>query len=212
MSSTSIAIRQNSTNQPGHAFIRAKLGHMSTQFETSLGKRVKLLRQFLGLNQEELQERMQRDYGVRVGQGYISDIERDKATPTWQVVAGLARALHTTADYLMLLTDNASGKNDHIDTITTEAMAAAKIVDNLPPKERQAALRVLTAFDEDYRDHRRQMRKFDQMKESIIARAGEEAWDSVAEYIREVGQATLDRIAREGTGNPFREFLDDISE
>lgn len=212
MSSTNIAIKENFALPGGHRQLGVIIGSMPTQFENTLGKRVRLLRQDLGLNQEELQERMQKLAGVRVGQGYISDIERDKATPSWQVIAGLAKALNTTSDYLMLLTDVSRGQNDHIDTITTEAVSAVRIIDSLPVVERERLLKVISAYDEDYRSYLRHMRKLEQIKESILLRGGETAWESVVEYIRTAGQAILDRESGGGTGNPFRHFLDDISE
>lgn len=76
------------------------------RFNDTLGKRVRLLRQYHNLNQEHLIDLMLQQSNVRVGQGYISDIERDRADPTWRVVAALAKALGTTTDYLTLLTDD----------------------------------------------------------------------------------------------------------
>lgn len=61
----------------------------------TIGKKIKLRREALGLSQMELAEK------AHIGQPYISLLENDKYQPTAPVIAGLAKALKCSADYLI---------------------------------------------------------------------------------------------------------------
>lgn len=63
------------------------------------GKRVERLRKDNGMSQAELAARV----GVR--QNYVSAIERGVASPSAEVMAQIARALGTSTDFLLLLTN-----------------------------------------------------------------------------------------------------------
>jgi transcriptional regulator with XRE-family HTH domain len=69
------------------------------------GKRIRLLRGDLDLTQEELTRQVKK-LGVDVGRSYISILERSDAVPSGELIRGLAKVLHTTSDYLLLLTDD----------------------------------------------------------------------------------------------------------
>lgn len=69
------------------------------------GKRIRLLRGDLDLTQEELTRQIEK-LGVTIGRSYISLLERTSNVPSGDVLAGLARVLRTTTDYLLLLTDD----------------------------------------------------------------------------------------------------------
>jgi len=69
------------------------------------GKRVRVLRQDLDLKQKDLWDRM-RLYGVHVGETYISKLERSNGIPSGDIIAALAQSLGTTADYLLLISDD----------------------------------------------------------------------------------------------------------
>lgn len=69
------------------------------------GKRIRLLRGDLDLTQEELTRQVEK-LGVQVGRSYLSILERSDKVPSGEVLAGLARVLRTTTDYLLLLTDD----------------------------------------------------------------------------------------------------------
>lgn len=73
---------------------------MDAKYFSTTGKRVKLLRAYLELDQGELAER------VQIRQSYLSQIENDKANPSGEVIAKLAAALNTTADFLLLLSSD----------------------------------------------------------------------------------------------------------
>lgn len=61
----------------------------------TIGKKIKLRREALGLSQKELSEK------AHIGQPYISMLENDKYQPTAPVIVGLAKALKCSANYLI---------------------------------------------------------------------------------------------------------------
>lgn len=75
---------------------------MVIDYLNSLSKRVRVLRDDLGLSQGELSVATKGE----LSQSMISKIERGIATPGATGVAALARALKTSTDFLLLLTDN----------------------------------------------------------------------------------------------------------
>lgn len=78
---------------------------MARHFFDTVGKRIRVLRQDIGLNQQELTAELER-YGAVIGPSYVSELERTDKVPSAQVLAALAQALNTTTDYLLLLTDD----------------------------------------------------------------------------------------------------------
>lgn len=71
----------------------------------TFGKRVRVLREDLGLSQSDLVGRVEAS-GVKLRQSYLSELERTDKTPTGEIVAGLAKALNTTTDYLLLMSED----------------------------------------------------------------------------------------------------------
>lgn len=61
----------------------------------TLGKKIKLRRELLGLNQVELAER------TGITQAYISRLERGLFNPTAPVIYRLAKGLKCSTDYLI---------------------------------------------------------------------------------------------------------------
>jgi len=81
--------------------------HTINSMDTSLffntsGKRVRLLRQEQDMNQTELAQNMGR-YGNAVTPSYISQIEKGDKIPSVDVLVAMAKALDTSADYLLML-------------------------------------------------------------------------------------------------------------
>lgn len=69
----------------------------------TIGKKIKLRREALGLSQKELSEK------AHIGQPYISLLENDKYQPTAPVIVGLAKALKCSADYLISDSERKAG-------------------------------------------------------------------------------------------------------
>ena len=73
----------------------------------TFGKRVRILREDMGLTQEDVINRLA-SQGIKMRQSYLSELERTDKTPTGDMVAGLAKVFNTTTDYLLLLNDDPS--------------------------------------------------------------------------------------------------------
>lgn len=95
------------------------LWHVNERFFDTFGKRIKVLREDLGLTQEDVRKGLLR-LGVEIGQSYLSEIERSKKMPNGEVIVGLAKVLRTSTDYLLLLTDNA---DPHIGATTVSIVS-----------------------------------------------------------------------------------------
>lgn len=78
---------------------------MKTVLFGSTGRRLKIMRSDLGLNIVDV-ARLVGDTGVKLSASALSRFERDEVSPPGDVLAGLARVLGTSADYLVLLTDD----------------------------------------------------------------------------------------------------------
>ncbi|MCB0055412.1 MAG: helix-turn-helix transcriptional regulator [Caldilineaceae bacterium] len=76
------------------------------RFLNSTGKRVRLLRDDLDLTQNQLLEALG-TLGIHISRGRLSQIENSDAPPSGEILRALAAALGTSADYLLLLTDDA---------------------------------------------------------------------------------------------------------
>lgn len=72
-----------------------------------MGERIRALREQRGWTQTELGQRVGETGHTRpVGQGHIANLEKGGASPSVELLAGLATALGTTADYLLGLAEN----------------------------------------------------------------------------------------------------------
>ncbi len=95
----------------------------------SLGQRIKIGRQGLGIRQEELAKRL------RVTAQHISAIELGRRSPSLDFLARLAEQLDVTTDYLI------TGKQqDVVDPVV------AIVSDNTLPNEAKKALIILVKF------------------------------------------------------------------
>ena len=86
-------------------YARSWYCRIMVDFLNSIGKRVRILRNDLRMEQKEVAA-LASVYGVQVSQATISRIERDVIEPNAVTIAALARALGTTTDYLLMLSDD----------------------------------------------------------------------------------------------------------
>ena len=124
-------------------------------FNTS-GKRVRLLRQEQDMNQTELAANMGR-YGNKVTPSYISLIEKGDKIPSVDVLVAIAKALDTSADYLLMLSDDPRRPGSAIDTMhyySPESDRIAQQVDAMPEEARRFCL----AFVQQFADHQARLR------------------------------------------------------
>lgn len=78
---------------------------MQKDFFNTTGKRIRILRQDIGLKQSALVEAL-RKVDVEINANYVSALETSDRIPSGEVLRGLARVLRTTTDYLLMLTDD----------------------------------------------------------------------------------------------------------
>lgn len=88
-------------------------------FLNTSGKRIRILRDDFGYSQPELVEILQKR-GVPVSQSSLSRYERDESDVGGKVVAGIAKLFGVTTDYLLLLTDIPSPKDEEREVDETE--------------------------------------------------------------------------------------------
>ena len=104
---------------------------------TTFPERLKALRKKKGLSQTQLAAEAQ----VHVAQ--ISRYERGTSNPAGEVITRLARALQTSADYLVSGTSDEAALNAGLDK---ELIARFKKVQALSREEKQVVLSLLDAF------------------------------------------------------------------
>lgn len=98
-----------------------------------IGERIRQRRTQLGLNQHELAE------AAHVSQAQISRYEKGQNSPTGQALAALAKALETTPDWLLGMTDDpARPIFDSSDLSELEREALRIFRSKSPDKQRQA--------------------------------------------------------------------------
>ena len=95
---------------------------MNAHFLDTVGKRIRILRQDLDLNQAELVTALEK-HGIAVGRSYISELERSDKVPSGTVLTVLARVLGTTTDYLLLLTDDPNPPHEQEEQQIEDALA-----------------------------------------------------------------------------------------
>lgn len=75
------------------------------------GKRVRRLREDIGLSQGELTARLPQ-FGQNISQSHVSSLERGLRSVSVEVLIAIAFALDTTTDYLAGLTDDPAPRSD----------------------------------------------------------------------------------------------------
>lgn len=95
------------------------------------GRRVRILRQDVGWSQDDLADAVA-GCGYEISRANISKIERDAVQPSGAAVAALAKALGTTADYLLMLSDVATERDESPPPLSGEALEIGRMFDSLP--------------------------------------------------------------------------------
>lgn len=110
----------------------------------SPGKRLRDLRTDAGLTQDELTDEIERVSGVRIGQNAISQMENDRSHPSMPVAIALAKVLHTTLDFLMMLTHDPEVPNEEPERyISPQADEAARLIDAMDAEARNQVLAIV---------------------------------------------------------------------
>lgn len=115
-------------------------------FFDTMGKRVRILRDDRKMNQTEMANRMGQ-FGQKVDPSYLSQIERGDKMPSLPVFKAIVQVLESTADYLLLLTDDPEvPEAKETDTWSETTLSIMDIVDVLPDAKRQEILSVVQAM------------------------------------------------------------------
>ncbi|MEM6282988.1 MAG: helix-turn-helix transcriptional regulator [Chloroflexota bacterium] len=109
------------------------------------GKRLRELRRAVGLNQDEL--------GEKIGASYqqISRIERGESNPTPETLVALAQVFNVSADYLLGLSDE---PNLLPETLTEEERALILLFRAQDDESRWRGMRVLRALWSESNDQK----------------------------------------------------------
>lgn len=149
----------------------------TTDFFNSTGKRIRIMREERGINQTELAEELE------VAPSYVSQLEKDRREPSVDVLVKLVKQLKTSADYLLMLSDEpdkAAGRA--LDRyISPEADTVAEIIDSLP----MASRTMMLALTRIVADHERQRT--------------DEEFSNLLGYV----ESTLGRVARQQVEQAF---------
>ena len=165
---------------------KGKRGMKQSFYLKSFGRRVRVLREDLGLSQPELVEAVMKQGGVGVTQSYLSKLESGKnRTPGGEIVLALAKALGTTTDFLLgrvndpeILTEGSTV------AISPEAEEVAKIVDALAPDVRQEALHLVQAiYGAEALRRTRNAEKFQQLLNAVERISGRAARQQIEQAL-----------------------------
>ncbi len=113
----------------------------------TFGKRVRRHREEMGLYQEDMVAALAK-MGIEISQSYWSKCETSDRIPGGEVVAGAAKVLHVSADYLLRLTDDPTPAAERNQTYySEEADQAATLIDDRP-EQRALYLEIVRALTE----------------------------------------------------------------
>lgn len=87
-----------------------------TLSDIGMGKRIRRLREMIGMSQIDLTKALA-SRGVDVNQGHVSNIERDNRSPSIELLRAMAVVLETNTDYLLGLTDDDRPPSDLEDQV-----------------------------------------------------------------------------------------------
>jgi len=115
-------------------------------FFDTMGKRIRILRDDRKMNQTEMANRMGR-YGQKIDPSYLSQIERGDKAPSLSVFKAIVQVLESTADYLLLLTDDPDVPGESANETWSEVTrGVADLVDTLPESKRLEVMDVVRAM------------------------------------------------------------------
>lgn len=167
---------------------------LDKKFLNTFGKRVYYLRKDAGYTtQLAFLDALQEQTGVTFSQGRWSEVENGDDIPNGRVVAAVADLLNTTADFLLLRTDDPfpPGEESRPVYITPEAEKVASMVDeirsNLRREEAVEVVRAMQAADERERmveGLQDDLHAFDRLLVTLQSRLDPDAFELVKAELR----------------------------
>lgn len=161
-------------------------------YPKNMGRRVRILREDLGLSQQDFAEAVSKNHGISFTQSYLSRLEAGRPPfPNGAVTIALAKELNTTTDFLLCLIDDPDARpisedQERAETtaISTEAEEAAKIIDALLPPMRAEALKVVKSlYDAEAARRTSAAMEFRQLLALVEKVAGVAARDQVEQAV-----------------------------
>lgn len=115
----------------------------------TMGKRVRVLRDEKDWSQTGMASMLE-SYGVNVTPSHLSLVEKGKRNVSVELLVALAKLLDTTADYLLVLSDEPHPVSEPIGPeYSSLAQRAARAIDDLPSDEaRETCNRLIWTFFE----------------------------------------------------------------
>lgn len=156
----------------------------------TFGKRLKMLRVDRGMSQIELRDKMEKLYGVSIGETYVSELERSSKMPSLEVAAAMARALEVSVDYLGLIIEDALPyKREDVTPLyfSPEADEVARLVDAMPQMHRAMIVSMLRGFASPLNEQQRMRANIKVMLESVEKNQGTGARVEMERRLREIG-------------------------
>lgn len=151
-----------------------------TELLNTTGKRVERLRKDRHWTQKQLSA------AADVRQSYISGIENDTASPSAEIMARVAKALGTSLDFLVMISDNPVVKEDsEPEFFSPEADEAARIIDGIKSQEwRVVMLDAVKRTAAEWAAIQRQDREWSIMLDQIEAAGGGVARAIAEDFLR----------------------------
>jgi transcriptional regulator with XRE-family HTH domain len=157
----------------------------------TFGKRLRVLRIDREMSQIELRDKMEKCYGVSIGETYISELERTARTPTLEIAAAMARVLDVSLDYMGLLIDDATASYRRETGMpvyfSEEADQVAQMVDAMRPEQRALVVALVRDLSALSNVRQRQEDAIINALDSVQEKAGKSMRDEIARILRNKG-------------------------
>lgn len=160
-----------------------------TELLNTTGKRVERLRKDKHWTQVQLSEL------ADVRQNYISGIEKDHASPSAEIMARIAKALGTSLDFLMMISDNPTVKEDsEPEFFSPEADEAARTIDSLPPTWRAEIITLIRDYETAYEETKKRAAILDELLRALERHGGAMSRQLVERFIQSQGRIVFKHI------------------
>jgi transcriptional regulator with XRE-family HTH domain len=119
---------------------------------------------------------------LSISSAHVSDLEKDKANPSLDLLARLADYYRTTTDYLLGRTDDQAPRRD--EPLPDLVREIVELLLGMAPQRQQdvlAVVQTLMALDERKADH---LQAYDRMMELIEKAGGEDAVEALETALR----------------------------
>jgi transcriptional regulator with XRE-family HTH domain len=157
----------------------------------TFGKRLRVLRVDKALSQTELRDKMEKLAGVKIGETYISELERTDKMPSLEVAAAMAKVLDVSLDYLGLLIEDAEQSYRRAPTpasyFSEEADEVAQLVDRMSAQQRSVVVSVARNLSVLTTERARRQAEFKELLASIERDLGLDARKAFERILRNKG-------------------------